>query len=83
MATGAIDRRCGGWILIDARKGVQTQTRRSFVHRFRLLGIQHVVVAINKWHLVDADQQQFEAIAEDYRTFANKPNIPDGPNACR
>ena len=60
-------------------KGVPESTRRhSFI--VSLLGIEHVVGGPStKWILVEADPQQFEAIAEDYRTFANKLNIPDVP----
>jgi len=56
-------------ILIDARKGILTQTRR---HSFlaQLVGIRHVVLAINKMDLVDYDQDKFDAIVSDYRAFA-------------
>ncbi|NEZ04101.1 sulfate adenylyltransferase subunit CysN [Wenzhouxiangella sp. XN201] len=58
-------------ILIDARKGVQTQTRRhSFI--VSLLGIKRVIVAVNKMDLVDFDQRRFEEIEAGYREFANK-----------
>src|ERR1022692_2621127 len=52
-------------ILVDARKGVLTQTRR---HSFlaHLMGIRHLVLAINKMDLVDYDQGKFEAIVTDY-----------------
>jgi bifunctional enzyme CysN/CysC len=58
-------------ILIDARKGVLTQTRR---HSFlvSLLGIKQVVVAVNKLDLIDFDQEVFDAIETDYRQFATK-----------
>src|ERR1700689_5378988 len=51
-------------ILIDARKGVLTQTRR---HSFlaHLIGIRHLVVAVNKMDLVDYDQRKFDAIFAD------------------
>ena len=57
-------------ILIDARKGVLTQTRR---HSFlvSLLGIRRVVLAINKMDLVDYSQEVFERIESDYRQFAS------------
>jgi bifunctional enzyme CysN/CysC len=56
-------------ILIDARYGVQSQTRRhSFI--VSLLGIKHVVVAINKLDLVDYSREVFERIEADYRRFA-------------
>jgi bifunctional enzyme CysN/CysC len=61
-------------ILIDARKGVLQQTRRHsyLVH---LLGIRHVVLAVNKMDLVGYDQATFEAIVADYRVFATSIGI--------
>ncbi|AOJ32049.1 sulfate adenylyltransferase subunit CysN [Burkholderia metallica] len=56
-------------ILIDARKGVLTQTRRHS-HLVALIGIRRVVVAINKMDLVDYDRAVFERIDADYRAFA-------------
>ncbi len=63
-------------ILIDARKGVLQQTRRHsyLVH---LLGIRHVVLAVNKMDLVGYDQAVFDAIVADYRTFATNIGITD------
>ena len=56
-------------ILIDATQGVLTQTRRhSFI--VSLLGIRHVVLAVNKMDLVDFKEDVFEAIVADYKTFA-------------
>ena len=68
MATGAST--CDlAIILVDARYGVQTQTRRhSFIAS--LLGIKHIVVAINKMDLKDFDQGVFESIKADYLKFA-------------
>ncbi|AUN94244.1 sulfate adenylyltransferase subunit CysN [Pseudazoarcus pumilus] len=56
-------------LMVDARRGVLTQTRRHsyLVH---LLGIRHVVVAINKMDLVGYDEQVFARIVDDYREFA-------------
>ncbi|KAB7648974.1 sulfate adenylyltransferase subunit CysN [Polymorphobacter fuscus] len=56
-------------VLVDARKGVLTQTRRHsyLVH---LLGIRHVVLAVNKMDLVGFDQTVFDAICADYAAFA-------------
>ena len=56
-------------ILIDARKGVLTQTRR---HSFlvSLLGIRHIVLAVNKLDLVDYSHERFEEIEDEYRAFA-------------
>lgn len=56
-------------ILIDARKGVLTQTRRHS-YLVRLLGIRHVVLAINKMDLVDWSQGVFDTILDEYREFA-------------
>ncbi len=68
MATGASTAELA-IILIDARKGVLTQTRR---HTFiaTLLGIKNLVVCINKMDLVGYKRETFEAIEADYRTFA-------------
>ena len=63
-------------VLIDARKGVLTQTRR---HSFlvQLLGIRHVVLAVNKIDLVGFDQATFDAIVTDYRAFAAEIGLDD------
>ncbi|MEX1196643.1 MAG: sulfate adenylyltransferase subunit CysN [Pseudohongiellaceae bacterium] len=70
MATGAST--CDlAVILIDARHGVQVQTRRhSFITS--LLGIRHIVVAINKMDLVDFSEEVFEKIRKDYLAFSEK-----------
>ncbi len=61
-------------ILIDARKGVLTQTRR---HSFlcHLVGIREIVLAVNKMDLVDYDRDLFDAIVADYRAFAERIGI--------
>ncbi len=61
-------------ILIDARKGVLTQTRR---HSFlvSLMGIRHVVLAVNKMDLIGYDQARFDEIVTDYRAFAAEVGI--------
>jgi bifunctional enzyme CysN/CysC len=63
-------------VLIDARKGVLTQTRR---HSFlaRLLGISRAVLAINKMDLVGYSRAAFEAILADYRAFAARIGLTD------
>lgn len=73
MATGAST--CDlAILLIDARKGVLDQTRRhSFIST--LLGIKHLVVAINKMDLVEYDQVRYEQIKQDYLDFAAQ--LPD------
>lgn len=73
MATGAST--CDlSILLIDARKGVLDQTRRhSYIST--LLGIKHLVVAINKMDLVDFQEQIFEDIRQDYLDFASQ--LPD------
>src|SRR5580765_4687471 len=58
-------------MLIDARKGVLTQTRRHS-YLVSLLGIRHVVLAVNKMDLVDYSQEVFERIERDYRDFATR-----------
>ncbi len=68
MATGASTAELAV-ILIDARKGVLVQTRRhSFI--CSLLGIRHVIVAVNKMDLVQFDQEVFDRIVDDYTAFA-------------
>ncbi len=75
MATGASSADLA-IILVDARHGVLTQTRRhSFI--VSLLGIRHVVVAINKMDLVDFSEDRFNEICDDYRSFAARLDLPD------
>ncbi len=73
MATGAST--CDlAIILIDARKGVITQTKRhAFINS--LLGIKHVVVAVNKMDLVDFDQEVFENIRKEFEDFSATLNL--------
>jgi bifunctional enzyme CysN/CysC len=68
MATGAstVDL---ALMLIDARKGLVVQTRRHS-HICSLLGVRHVVLAVNKLDLVEFDERTFTAIADTYRRFA-------------
>jgi sulfate adenylyltransferase subunit 1 len=63
-------------ILIDARAGVKTQTKR---HSFlaSLLGIKHVIVAVNKMDLMGYREDVYETIKRDYLTFSEALNIPD------
>jgi sulfate adenylyltransferase subunit 1 len=63
-------------ILIDARKGVLTQTRRHS-YLAHLVNIPHLIVAVNKMDLVDYDQTVFEKIRADYLAFAEKLGIED------
>ncbi len=75
MATGASTADLAV-ILIDARHGVLPQTKRhSFI--VSLLGIKHIVVAINKMDIVDYDQHVFEKIRQDYVDFAGRLELPD------
>jgi bifunctional enzyme CysN/CysC len=78
MATGASTAEAAV-LLVDARKGILTQTRRHSTI-VSLLGIRHLVLAVNKMDLVDWDQETFETIAADYRGFAGKLGI--GPVTC-
>jgi bifunctional enzyme CysN/CysC len=75
MATGAST--CDlAIILIDARHGVLTQTRRhSFI--VSLLGIKHVIIAVNKMDLVDWSEEVFDKIREDYIDFATRLEMKD------
>ncbi|OCM00507.1 Sulfate adenylyltransferase subunit 1 [Aliarcobacter thereius] len=73
MATGASTANLA-IILIDARYGVQTQTKRhTFINK--LLGIDHIVVAVNKMDLVDFKEEIFESIKEDYLSFAKELEV--------
>ena len=63
-------------ILVDARKGVLTQTRRHS-YLTHLLGIESIVLAVNKMDLVNYAQATFDAIIADYRTFADSIGIQD------
>ncbi|ODU72118.1 MAG: adenylyl-sulfate kinase [Novosphingobium sp. SCN 66-18] len=61
-------------ILIDARKGVLTQTRRHS-YLAHLIGIRHIVLAVNKMDLVDYDHAVFDGIVKDYTAFARSIGI--------
>jgi len=61
-------------ILIDARKGVLTQTRRHS-YLAHLIGIRHLVLAVNKMDLVGYDRATYDAIVADYRAFAESIGI--------
>ncbi len=63
-------------ILIDARKGILTQTRRHS-YLAHLIGIKNIVLAVNKMDLIDYDQGGFDQIVADYRKFADKLGIKD------
>lgn len=75
MATGASTCQLAV-ILIDARYGVQTQTRRhSYIAS--LLGIKHIVVAINKMDIKDYSEQVYNDIRDDYTAFAKELGMTD------
>jgi len=75
MATGASTAQLA-ILMIDARHGVMTQTRRhSFIAS--LQGIRHIVVAVNKMDLVDFSEERFNEIREDYLAFASKLGLKD------
>lgn len=61
-------------LLVDARKGVLTQTRRHS-YLAQLIGIRNFVVAVTKMDLVDFDQAAFESVTAEYRVFAEKIGI--------
>jgi bifunctional enzyme CysN/CysC len=75
MATGASN--CDlAIILIDARYGVQTQTKRhSFITS--LLGIKHIIVAVNKMDLIDYSEATFNKIKQDYLSFTDTLDLHD------
>ena len=75
MATGASN--CNvAIILIDARYGVQTQTKRhSFIAS--LFGIKSVIIAVNKMDLLDFSEEKFSEIQADYNEFAKDLNLTD------
>jgi bifunctional enzyme CysN/CysC len=73
MATGASNSDLAV-ILIDARKGVLTQTRRH-AYIASLLGIRHIVLAVNKIDLVDYSQTVFDKIVSDFHTFSARLNF--------
>ena len=75
MATGASTANLAV-ILIDARTGVITQTKR---HAFitSLLGIKHIVVAINKMDLMDYSEETFREIQQEFSEFIEKLDVPD------
>jgi bifunctional enzyme CysN/CysC len=63
-------------ILIDARKGILTQTRRHSVLVW-LLGIRHVILVVNKMDLVDYSREVFDKIEAEYRAFATELGLTD------
>ena len=69
-------------ILIDARKGVLTQTRRHS-YLVSLLGIRHVVLAINKMDLVDYSRGRFDEIEADYRDVRRRRSASTTSPASR
>ncbi|WOH39017.1 sulfate adenylyltransferase subunit CysN [Thalassotalea fonticola] len=75
MATGASN--CDlAIVMIDARYGVQTQTKRhSYIAS--LLGIKHIIVAVNKMDLVEYSQDEYRKIKAEYREFAEQINLSD------
>src|SRR5690606_17833407 len=75
MATGASTADLAV-VLVDARKGLLPQTRRH-TYIVSLLGIRHVVLAVNKMDLVGYDQATFDAIADGYRELATQLGIAD------
>ncbi|MDT8377007.1 MAG: sulfate adenylyltransferase subunit CysN [Mariprofundaceae bacterium] len=75
MVTGA-STASAAIILIDARSGVMPQTRRH-THILGLLGVPHLVVAINKMDLVDFDQTIFEKIRQDMADYCTRQGIRD------
>jgi bifunctional enzyme CysN/CysC len=75
MATGA-STADAAVILVDARNGVLTQTRRHS-YLLSLIGIRHIALAVNKMDLVDYSEKTFRAIEEEYRGFAAEIGLED------
>jgi len=75
MVTGASTADCAV-ILLDARKGVLTQTRRHS-YLVWLLGIRHVAVAVNKMDIVGFSEERFGEIEREYREFADQLGLED------
>ena len=75
MVTGASTADCAV-ILVDARKGVLTQTRRHS-YLVWLLGIRHVAVAVNKMDIVDFSEERFGEIEREYRAFAEQLGLQE------
>jgi len=75
MVTGA-STASAAIILIDARNGVMPQTKRH-THILGLLGVPHLIVAINKMDLVDFDQATFETIREEMKAYCARQGIKD------
>ncbi len=75
MATGASTAQVA-IVLVNAQKGILTQTRRhSFI--VSMLGVKHVVLAVNKMDLIDYDQKAYEQIISDYQLFAKSLGIQE------
>ena len=75
MVTGASTAHLG-LVLVDARTGLTEQSRRHAVI-LSLLRVPHLVLAVNKMDLVDYDQTTFQAIYDEFTSFATKLNVPD------
>src|SRR5437868_1449962 len=63
-------------LMVDARKGVLTQTRRHS-YLVNLIGIRHILVAVNKMDLVDYTEKTYQRIVDDYLNFAEQIGIKD------
>ncbi|HEX6396533.1 MAG TPA: sulfate adenylyltransferase subunit CysN [Steroidobacteraceae bacterium] len=73
MATGASTAEAAV-VLVDAEKGVRVQTRRH-THIVALLGVQNIIVAVNKMDRIDYDKAKFETIAAEVVTYARKLGV--------
>jgi bifunctional enzyme CysN/CysC len=73
MATGA-STADAAVVLVDAEKGVRVQTRRH-THIVALLGVQNIIVAVNKMDRIDYDRAKYEAIASEVVTYARKLGV--------
>jgi len=75
MVTGASTADCAV-LLLDASKGLLTQTRRHS-YLVWLLGLRHVALAVNKLDLLDYSQERFTALASEYQELAGRIGLPD------
>src|SRR5437588_7866459 len=75
MVTGASGADCAV-LLVDARNGALTQTRRH-TYLVSLLGLRHVVLAVNKLDLLEYSRERFEQIAAEWRGFARELGLED------
>ncbi len=75
MATGASTAEAAV-VLVDAEKGIRVQTRRH-AHIVALLGVQNIILAVNKMDRIGYDKARFESIAGEFAVYAHKLGVPN------